>query len=218
MTDYKRLTYAFSFMLLVLVLVIPASAGEEPPSTDAMAVGGSLTIDSEPAEAGTIITAKSGDEVVGTVQVETGGIFGDEAWKKLYIKEPSGANKITLYAELPTGSVVVAEDIDWSNANVQIDINAVIDSSSSSSSSSSSGSSSSGSSYTIITQSDDADEAVAGGEGVESDTPISAHTVTPTTESTSTTGETGSSSNTVLVVAIIIIVAIVAFVIYQKSK
>ena len=218
MTDYKRLTYAFSFMLLVLVLVIPASAGEEPPSTDAMAVGGSLTIDSEPAEAGTIITAKSGSEVVGMVQVETGGIFGDEVWKKLYIKEPSGANKITLYAELPTGSVVVAEDIDWSNANVQIDINAVIDSSSSSSGSSSSGSSSSGSSYTIITQSDDADEAVAGGEGVESDTPISAHTVTPTAESTSTTGETGSSSNTFLVVAIIIIVAIVAFVIYQKSK
>lgn len=228
MTDYKRLTYAFSFMLLVLVLVIPASAGEEPPSTDAMAVGGSLTIDSKLAEAGTIITAKSGDEVVGTVQVETGGIFGDEAWNKLYVKKPSGIGKITLYAELSSGSVVVAEGIDWSNADVQIDINAVTDSgssssdssssSSSSSGSSSSGSSSSGSSYTIITLSDNADEAVAGGEGVESDTPISAHTVTPTAESTSTTGETGSSSNAVLIVAIIIIVAIVAFVIYQKSK
>ena len=232
MTNYKRLTYAFSFMLLILVLVIPASASDEPPSTDAMAMEGSLTIDSEPAATGTVITAMSGDDVVGTVTLETGGIFGDEAWKKLYIKEPSGTNHINLYAELPSGSMVVAEDIDWSNGDVQIDINAVTDStndgdesssgssssSSSSSGSSSSGSSSSGSSYTIITLSDDADEAVAGGEGVESDTPISAHTVTPTAESTSTTGETGSSSNAVLIVAIIIIVAIVAFVIYQKSK
>ena len=120
MTDYKRLTFAISLILLVLVLVIPASAGEEPPSTDAMAVGGSLTIDSKLAEAGTIITAKSGDEVVGTVTVETGGIFGDEAWNKLYVKEPSGIGKITLYAELSSGSVVVAEGIDWSNADVQI--------------------------------------------------------------------------------------------------
>jgi len=240
MTDYKRLTYAFSFMLLVLVLVIPASAVDEgPPSTNVMVVGGSLTIDSELAATGTIITAMSGDEVIGTVPIETGGIFGDEAWNKLYIKEPSSTNQmIDLYAELPSGNVVVvAEDIDWSEEDVLININAVTDStndgaessssssssgssssSSSSSGSSSSGSSSSGSSYTIITLSDDADEAVAGGEGVESDTPISAHTVTPTAESTSTTGEAGSSSNTFLIVAIIIIVAIVAFVIYQKSK
>jgi len=242
MTDYKRLTYAFSFMLLVLVLVIPASASDEPPSINTMAMEGSLTIDSELAATGTVITAMSGDEVVGTVTVETGGIFGDEAWNKLYVKEPSGIGKITLYAELSSGSVVVAEGIDWSNADVQIDINAVTDSTndgdesssgsssssssssgssssgSSSSGSSSSGSSSSGSSYTIITLSDDADEAVAGSEGVKSDTPISAHTVPPTAESTSTTGEAGSSSNTFLIVGIIIIVAIVAFVIYQKSK
>jgi hypothetical protein len=120
-----------------------------------------------------------------------------------------------LYAELETGSVVIAEGIDWSSEDVQYNINAVTDSTNDGDRSSGSGGSSS---YTIIDSTDDGDEAVAGGEGVESDTPISAHTITPTTESTSTTGETGSSSNTVLIVAIIIIVAVVAFVIYQKSK
>ena len=215
MTDYKRLTFAISLILLVLVLVIPACAGEEPPSTDVMAMGASVTIDSKTPASGTIITAMSGDEVLGTVPIEAGGIFGHKPWNKLYIKEPSGADKITLYAELETGSVVIAEGIDWSSEDVQYNINAVTDSTNGGDRSSGSGGSSS---YTIINSTDDGDEAVAGGEGVESDTPISAHTITPTTESTSTTGETGSSSNTVLIVAIIIIVAVVAFVIYQKSK
>lgn len=213
MTDYKRLTFAIS--LILLVLVIPACAGEEPPSTDVMAMEASVTIDSKTPAAGTIITAKSGDEVLGTVPIEAGGIFGHKPWNKLYIKEPSGADKITLYAELETGSVVIAEGIDWSSEDVQYNINAVTDSTNDGDRSSGSGGSSS---YTIINSTDDGDEAVAGGEGVESDTPISAHTITPTTESISTTSETGSSSNTVLIVAIIIIVAVVAFVIYQKSK
>ena len=215
MTDYKRLTFAISLILLVLVLVIPACAGEEPPSTDVMAMGASVTIDSKTPASGTIITAMSGDEVLGTVPIGAEGIFGDEPWSKLFIKEPSGADKISLYAELETGSVVIAEGIDWSSEDVQYNINAVTDSTNGGDRSSGSGGSSS---YTIINSTDDGDEAVAGGEGVESDTPISAHTITPTTESTSTTGETGSSSNTVLIVAIIIIVAVVAFVIYQKSK
>lgn len=213
MTDYKRLTFAIS--LILLVLVIPACAGEEPPSTDVMAMEASVTIDSKTPAAGTIITAKSGDEVLGTVPIEAGGIFGHKPWNKLYIKEPSGADKITLYAELETGSVVIAEGIDWSSEDVQYNINAVTDSTNDGDRSSGSGGSSS---YTIINSTDDGDEAVAGGEGVESDTPISAHTITPTTESISTTGENGSSSNTVLIVVIIIIVAVVAFVIYQKSK
>jgi len=215
MTDYKRLTFAISLILLVLVLVIPACAGEEPPSTDVMAMGASVTIDSKTPASGTIITAMSGDEVLGTVSIEEGGIFGDESWNKFCISEPTGTDKITLYAELDTGSVVIAEGIDWSQGNIQFDINAVTDSTNDGDRSSGSGGSSS---YTIINSTDDGDEAVAGGEGVESDTPISAHTVTPTTESTSTTGETGSSSNAVLIVAIIIIVAVIAFVIYQKSK
>jgi hypothetical protein len=216
MTDYKRLTFAISLILLVFVLVIPACAGEEPPSTDVMAMGGSLTIDSKTPASGTIITAKSGDEVLGTASIEAGGIFGDKPWNGLYIKEPSDADKITLYAELETGSVVIAEGIDWSSGDVQYNIKAfTTDSTNGGDRSSGSGGSSS---YTIIDSTDDGDEAVAGAEGVESDTPISAHTITPTTESTPTTGETGSPSKTVIIVAIIIIVAVIAFVIYQKSK
>ncbi len=171
-----------------------------------MALSGDVTIGGAPAPEGTLVSAKVGEKVVGVIEVETRGLYGNKPNGRL----PVSANKIGTLVDLYVNNVKV-DTIYYvlDTGLVRVDLNAPASATSSSSSSSSSGGSGS---------SDGGDSSgggVTGGDETISKSTGSSQDLPETTDKDEDTSTAEDSNPTNIVIPALFAVAVIGGLLYM---
>lgn len=91
---------AAAFLLLIPISANPTALAIENSEVPILPliIKGDVTLDGEPAEVGTEVTAKINGEVVGTTEVSTKGVYGDLPQNRLLVTSaPENYEKIKFY-------------------------------------------------------------------------------------------------------------------------
>lgn len=202
--------------LSVLLLAAPAASEDLPQMP--MILHGDIQVNSQSVPVDTIIAAYVGeDTLLGSIQVEETGQYGDEPNNRLVVNEPpEDIKEIHIYIQTPSMSTAVEAEqtIVWESGEIKIlDLTAVYTEGTNSGKTLSSGGGSRSSSTVV----DPTETAVAGGIGAEKTDPTikATGTTTPDDESPKSPDD---SSLLLPVIALIAIIAIVVFVAYKKFK
>ncbi|ETA69167.1 hypothetical protein MettiDRAFT_2661 [Methanolobus tindarius DSM 2278] len=121
--------FALTTKIILICILLAGVASANPP----IVLEGTVTIDGNPAPAGTVIKAMCGEEVVGTTTVDNAGYYSDTRDNKLGISSVlEECSSVTLYV-----NNIKTEDVDISSMNagdiVTVNLQATTSTSSSSS-------------------------------------------------------------------------------------
>lgn len=99
---HKPIAILQVLLLLLIALAIPmaSTAAENAIPQMPLILKGNATVNGQPAEIGTEVTAMIGDKVVGTTKISTAGVYGDLPTNRLLVtSEPENYDQIKIYID-----------------------------------------------------------------------------------------------------------------------
>jgi hypothetical protein len=119
--------FALTTKIIIICILLSGVASANPP----IVLEGTVTIDGNPAPAGTVIKAMCGEDVVGTTTVDNAGYYSDTRDNKLGISSVSDCDSLTLYV-----NNIKTKELDVSSMNAGDIVTVVLQATTSTSSSS----------------------------------------------------------------------------------